>query len=211
MIKEHGAALQDGMTMTGHVGYGQSYGACAGERCDRKEVKIHARFVARPEGDEAQLTVGIRYIYGRRRVVQQLACMTLVPADAKTLALAIAPPDLSRAWTAHPQLVMALMGARDILQQLQDQGQPVQIELRDALRALDAAGIANTQRTATTPSVDAAAVQENLPDGLSRNEKGALMYRCESCDASTEWHGNASDFQFGDPTNVCGGSPSCCP
>lgn len=50
-----------------------------------------------------------------------------------------------------------------------------------------------------------------LPEGLWRNADGALMYECESCWKMAEWPVEAEDFELGNPANVCGGSPRCCP
>ncbi|MEQ6332956.1 hypothetical protein [Sphingobium sp. MK2] len=53
-------------------------------------------------------------------------------------------------------------------------------------------------------------IGDALPDGLWERD-GIFYYECGSCGYTTEWHGEPEDFVFGDPHNVCGGSPRCCP
>lgn len=49
-----------------------------------------------------------------------------------------------------------------------------------------------------------------LPDGLFE-KGGRLMFQCRVCEADTEWPEEPGLFEIGDPGNVCGGSPRCCP
>lgn len=49
-----------------------------------------------------------------------------------------------------------------------------------------------------------------LPEGLWLVQ-GRPMYECASCGQDSEWHGELDEFRLGDPVNVCGRSPRCCP
>jgi hypothetical protein len=51
---------------------------------------------------------------------------------------------------------------------------------------------------------------ESLPDGLDIRE-GRVVFQCRVCERWTEWEADPADFQLGDPHNVCGRSPRCCP
>lgn len=50
-----------------------------------------------------------------------------------------------------------------------------------------------------------------LPDGLFMHN-GVESFHCRVCEAVTPFEGDdVADFDFESPTNVCGGSPRCCP
>lgn len=50
-----------------------------------------------------------------------------------------------------------------------------------------------------------------LPDGLYLALNDRIMFDCESCGERREWFADIEDFELGDPHNLCGGSPRCCP
>jgi len=54
-------------------------------------------------------------------------------------------------------------------------------------------------------------VEDELPDGLYKDEKGGLFYYCRRCERPTEWPEDAESYSHGDSMNLCGGSPWCCP
>lgn len=52
--------------------------------------------------------------------------------------------------------------------------------------------------------------EDELPDGLTLGDKGALLYECRHCGGDREWYGEAD--QFDAATHMqCGGSPYCLP
>lgn len=57
----------------------------------RRNVKIHARRVVGPRGDEAQITVEVADQYESGRVVAKLGGIELSPDEARRLALALCP------------------------------------------------------------------------------------------------------------------------
>jgi hypothetical protein len=133
---EHATPLSDGLVSCGHIGFGYTYGAGGGERCDRKDIQLHARFVDKPDAREAQLNLSVTYIYGSKRHITQMGTMTLAPMEARALALAIAPPAVKRAFDGFPHLAQALRDMRARV--LNDQG----VTLADIDAALSAAGVA---------------------------------------------------------------------
>lgn len=48
------------------------------------------------------------------------------------------------------------------------------------------------------------------PPGLTYRN-GAAHYYCVSCGELTEWPLEPEEYDEGDPNNLCGGSPRCCP
>lgn len=49
-----------------------------------------------------------------------------------------------------------------------------------------------------------------LPDGLSYQD-GRISFQCNCCERWAPWEGEVDEFEYGDPMNLCGGSPRCCP
>ncbi|MBH0112688.1 hypothetical protein I5E68_06955 [Novosphingobium sp. YJ-S2-02] len=58
---------------------------------------------------------------------------------------------------------------------------------------------------------DATEMVDELPEGLRRDESGAIEFQCRSCGQWAEWPGEPEDFEFDAPENLCGGSPRCLP
>lgn len=149
LLNERGTELNDGMTSCGYIGMGATYGAGGAERCDRKHVAVHARFVE-PAGmqPEAQLSLSIMYIYPTKRTTELTAGLTLSRGDARKLALAIAPPEVAQAYNAMPLLVKALQDAIEAAAEWKDEtrGKPLNDETDTwypgARAALAAAGVA---------------------------------------------------------------------
>lgn len=52
--------------------------------------------------------------------------------------------------------------------------------------------------------------EPELPEGLVMLG-GRPQFACRSCGQWTEWEGDVADFEDGNPHNMCGGSPRCCP
>lgn len=52
--------------------------------------------------------------------------------------------------------------------------------------------------------------KEAYPEGLY-DKDGSPHFDCGACGNSTPWEGETVDFRLGDYTNLCGGSPRCCP
>jgi hypothetical protein len=65
-------------------------------------------------------------------------------------------------------------------------------------------------REGDDPCDEWAGAWPDLPDGLSYRG-GRFFYDCRSCEKETEWEGEPDEFEFGHPSNVCGGSPGCLP
>lgn len=144
-MREHGSILKTGLSSAGYFGVGHNYAAGGAERCDRKSVELHGRYVE-PGGmdPEAQLSLSVTYIYPSHRSVMFTGGITLVPTDARNLALAIAPPDLAHAYRALPQLVRAV-------KQLRDQLTPDQVCSLAMIDAALAAAIFSRQQPEAAP------------------------------------------------------------
>lgn len=50
-----------------------------------------------------------------------------------------------------------------------------------------------------------AEIATEMPDGLRP------YFKCRGCSEWVEWPAEISDFDINSPSNVCGGSPRCCP
>lgn len=48
------------------------------------------------------------------------------------------------------------------------------------------------------------------PDGLTYRS-GGPQFPCNCCGEWTTWEGEIADFEEGNHSNLCGGSPRCCP
>jgi len=51
---------------------------------------------------------------------------------------------------------------------------------------------------------------EYLPEGLWERD-GVLYFECKACGNESEWYGEPEEFELDNYTNMCGGSPRCCP
>lgn len=77
-------------------------------------VSVRGRFVTHPErGDEAQIEVCVGDNF-KTQSRHSAASLLLSPDQSRALALAIAPPDVTRAHNLFPDLVTALQDLADV-------------------------------------------------------------------------------------------------
>lgn len=61
------------------------------------------------------------------------------------------------------------------------------------------------------PAGEELKARKALPEGLHYSDDGKVMYHCHGCDQFKELEIEPAEFVHGDPNNLCGGSPRCCP
>lgn len=103
---------------------------------------------------------------------------------------------------------------RAVIARMQDNTSRITTELRNANIELAKFRAARTKQIANLAAANerrrAAKIAAGLPDGLYEKD-GSAHFDCGACGRPTPWEGEVSDFQLGDYTNLCGGSPRCIP
>lgn len=84
--------LNDGLTMCGYTGFGNTYATPGAKQDTRTVTGLHARFVELDHAAEAQISVSVSIDYpsGQSRTLH--GGLQLTPEQAAKLAAAIAPP-----------------------------------------------------------------------------------------------------------------------